>query len=136
MVGYPRLCSDCKKVYWPEHVLSSHGCEKSLRSSLNFDHFKEKKPKEKKPEKQKYDYKCKVCEAEFKSGQKNRLYCTEICRKKDYHQNKLNSANDKWIENKPRKKPKYSMRQLNEMAEWKRLYQDDSWMKSFKACRG
>ncbi len=136
MVNIPRCCEKCRKVYWSDHLYPVDHCQQTYRPSLNFDHFKEKPVKEKKPEKPKYDYKCKVCEAEFKSGQKNRLYCTEICRKKDYNQNKINSANDKWIENKPRKKPKYSFHQLNAMAEWKRLYQDDSWMKSFKAYRG
>lgn len=49
---------------------------------------------------------------------------------------KIKAANEKWLNPTPRKKPKYSFSQLNRMAEWKRLHDDEFWTKRFNAKRG
>ena len=79
---------------------------------------------------------CQHCEQEFESGHKHRLFCSKTCSEKGKIKQKIKGANEKWAEDKPKKKPKYNFSQLNRMSEWKRLYDDETWTNRFNGRRG
>ncbi len=136
MVCIPRLCDKCQSVYWSDSYGSFHMCQPEKEEEDDDFYRPPPKKKKEKVEKPSYNHACKTCQQEFKSGHKHRVYCSEICSRKGENAKKIKAANEKWLNPTPRKKPKYSFSQLNRMAEWKRLHDDESWTKRFNAKRG
>jgi hypothetical protein len=86
-----------------------------------------------------YDQNCKTCQTSFKTNRKDVVYCCYSCSKAkmpDY--DKIKTANQKWLNSEPKKpkKNKISFTILNRQAEWKRVWDDDSWSKKFNMYRG
>jgi hypothetical protein len=136
MPNIPKYCKECDRTYWSNFEYPSHRCINIKEAHLEFKHFKKKETRPFKPKKPFLDYICKTCQAQFKSRRKGRVYCSPECRKKDELKMHIQTCNDKWMNPPPRKKPKYSLSQLNRMAEWKRVWGDESWLKRFNAIRG
>ncbi len=87
-----------------------------------------------------YELICSTCHVGFVSNSKNIKYCSHGCCVNSYKmspEDKIRIANEKWLngENKVIKKKK-SLSQLNKEAEWKRVFDDESWTNRFNTSRG
>lgn len=89
-----------------------------------------------------YNSICPVCNEPFEYNSKVIKYCIFGCAKAVKsgrmisQEDKIKAANAKWLEpKKPRKKGK-SFAQLNREAEWRRVWDDESWTRNFNANRG
>lgn len=138
MASIPRFCNECQSVYWSDFGNSFHVCVKKIHKDPDtFVRKQHNVPVKKKPKKEIFNHICQGCENPFKCSRKDRVYCTPDCRRLGEIKNQLKSANDKWKNPPPKKKPKYNSRQRERIIEWKRLYEDEgSWTKKFKSIRG
>ena len=129
MASIPKQCQICFQIYWLNHNNHFHIC------LIEKEQQQQKKPKKevaKKPKPQIRDFICKDCGKKFQSTHKRRVFCSKECA---YHY-PIKKANEKWLNPKPKKKPKYSLVQLDRMAEWKRIHDDNSWTNRFNGYRG
>jgi hypothetical protein len=139
MANIPRKCAYCYMIYWCHISDQSHGCliEKEILEEVykDIDRIPEKKPEEVKPQKQKYDHICKLCQQSFTSNHKHLVYCSPKCRKND----EIKMANDKWLKRDVNKvkKAKIPGYKVNEILEKKSVYYSEpKWIKKFKSVRG
>jgi hypothetical protein len=82
---------------------------------------------------------CKQCNQPFESNRKNSAFCSFGCSRTQISQDKqIQAANERWLNPKPRKKPKKpkSFAQLNREAEWRRVWDDESWARNYNSYRG
>jgi hypothetical protein len=133
MSNVQKTCPTCHAIYIGDGYKNSCTRHCHFKSKYN-EQYKLKTKK-----KMVYDHVCKKCKSFFKSNKKASLYCSFGCISrsgKKSNEEKIKEANEKWLLDKPRKKPKYSIKDVNKMMEWKRVWDDNSWSQSFNMYRG
>ena len=84
---------------------------------------------------------CDTCGEEFESNRKNSRACSFGCSlgaTRQTQDEKISKANARWLNPIPRKpNPKRkSYSQLNREAEWRRVWDDESWTRNYRSYRG
>lgn len=80
---------------------------------------------------------CRKCKMEFKSNRKNSVYCSLGCSiPRMSQEDRIKKANEKWLNPEEKKKSKWNFGQLNRMAEYKRVFDDQSWTQNYNRYRG
>lgn len=83
---------------------------------------------------------CPKCNSEFETNTQQRKYCSFGCsdNSKTTEQEKINKANERWLQDKPKYMPKNrkSYAQLDREAEWRRVWDDDTWTRNYRSYRG
>lgn len=139
MVSIPKKCQKCQKcqkIYWSIYENSSHVCfsEKNQKHNEKFNVSSKRpapQPMKNKSTKNIHQYICKCCNKIYMGDLTNNTFCSQECRKLM----PTKRANEKWINPPPKKRRKYTLRQLDKMAEWKRVWDDESWTNNFQAYR-
>lgn len=92
------------------------------------------------PKKEIYNHNCQQCGREFQNNRKVSKYCDFACSHKSKlvsPEEKIRRANEKWLKGEKLKpKTPKSYGQLNREAEWKRVWDDQSWTSHYGAVRG
>lgn len=128
-----KTCGNCGVVYAGDGFNGS--CTSACYAKFEYEErFGKRAGRAAKLHKNPKSYICPVCGDGFESTYNNAKYCSEKCLRKKT--SGVLEANAKWIADEPKRKPKYSFTQLNRFAEWKRVFDDNSWLKAYKGFRG
>lgn len=136
MSNQRKQCCNCRKIYIGD------GYKESCTRECYFKKKYAEKMNKRIKVKDVYSKICLVCNESFECNSKAIKYCSFGCAKAvktgrpTSQEDKIKAANAKWLEpTKPRKKGK-SYAQLTREAEWRRVWDDESWTRNFNANRG
>jgi hypothetical protein len=135
MSNIQKKCETCHKIYLGDGY--KNRCTKECYWKGVYTATRGLKPIKKKVV---YERICEVCDEPFQTNRKNQRDCSFGCsqsRKSLTADEKIKRANLRWLDDK-HKPPanKKGFRQLNREAEWRRVWDDNSWNNHYAHIRG
>ena len=137
MSNESKECATCATIYIGDGYKGA--CTKECFTHAEYRKARGLAPRDKK--KEVFDKTCLKCQEPFKTNRAKGKYCSYGCARASTRPNaqeKIMVANAKWLARteSPMKRRGFSMAKLNKQAEWRRVWDDDSWTRHYQSVRG